>query len=745
MANNQNFSNSNQNSNQNPNLDPNTNSQPSYTQATAASVSQNNFPNNPQSFDPNQVSNNPQNYDQNNQTGFNPNYQSDQTQNYQPQYVDAAVTNANIPQNQQFNSAYSNPEAGYQNGSQSVPQKGQQSSSQTFPGNQYFQVQGAVQVQPTKNKDVLNLKGINFKKMQDWALKKWWLILLVVVGISVLALGIFAIFAKPPVPTGPFNNVVGSIQAPVTSPGGSPNTWKIKVTNNEKVNLEDVEVTLKFDKSFRYTKSVNPEPSDTLGTKYSYSRVAGSGLGTSEILIQFEGVLNGQIDEETIMTGEVSYTPSPLVNTTNGRKTIPLSSAKTKITAPEIKLLLVPRDQEVQNGSEAQITATFENTSGRELKDLQIRLNYPDRNSFTYQSSELNLGGGASPKTTPDNGNNVWNISTLPSQRQSTLIVKGILSGSEEVKQVFTIEIAIKNGNNFQVLANTSRDITVKSQPLAISTLIEGRDSTKMFKQGESLVVTVNYQNKSSKTLQNLEVLAFLDDPANVLDYSTISFVGGSTGNLSNKVVQWRSSGNPSFSNVVPQQKGSVSFSIKTKTGAAFLSSGLNQNTYTLRPRGQAKASNLEQIETSGDLYKAAGDLEFTQTVALKASPNNPANRKTYTITWTLKTKQNKINGALVETTSNLPPTSWLQSSISPANAASQLSYDSVTGKIIWKAGDLNSYTGLSNPIATISFDLDYDTTAASSNTLFEASKISGIDDFTGEKFVLNGQPAQAN
>jgi hypothetical protein len=734
MADNQNFPNTSANPNQAPYPQP-VPSTPSYTPIGAGS---------PQ---PEVVtSNNPfenGNVQQANNTGatFNPNMSGQA-------YPNNAQSNPQ-PEPQNINSfAYGQQPSG------NVNQPGQEYIDLSpvqgagIPGNQYFQVEGqATQVQPTKNKDILGkFNKIDLKKLQDWALKKWWLILLVVIALAVLALGIFAILARPVAPTGPFNNVVGVIQAPVTSPGGSPNTWKVKITNNEKVNLEDVEISLKFDKAFRYTKSINPEPSDTLGTKYTYSQIAGSGLGTSEVLIQFEGVLNGQIDEETVMSGTITYTPSPLKGTANNRKSIAISASKTKITAPEIKLLLVPRDQEVQNGSEAQITATFENTSGRELKDLQIRMNYPDRNSFTYSTSQLNLGGGASPKDSPDNGNNIWNVPSLPSQRQATLTIAGILSGAENSKQIFTMEISVKNGDTFQVLANTSRDITVKSQPLIISTLIEGRDSTKMFKSGETLVVTVNYQNKSSQTLQNLEILSFLDDPASLLDYDTVSFVGGSSGNISNKVIQWRSSGNPSFLNVVPQQKGSVSFTIRTKTGAAFIASKLNQNAYTLLPRAQAKSINLSQIETAGEIYKAQGDLEFTQTITQKPNTSGNANLRTYTVTWTLKTRQNKVNEVTIATTTNLPPANaWKQASVSPASLSSQISYDAAIGKIIWKAGDLASYTGLSNPVVSISFDMEYIQGSTASNKLFDIPNITGVDDFTGEKFVLQGQAGTAN
>jgi len=111
-----------------------------------------------------------------------------------------------------------------------------------------------------------------------------------------------------------------------------------------------------------------------------------------------------------------------------------------------------------------------------------------------------------------------------------------------------------------------------------------------------------------------------------------------------------------------------------------------------------------------------------------------------------LKTRQNKVNEVTIATTTNLPPANaWKQASVSPASLSSQISYDAAIGKIIWKAGDLASYTGLSNPVVSISFDMEYIQGSTASNKLFDIPNITGVDDFTGEKFVLQGQAGTAN
>jgi hypothetical protein len=669
--------------------------------------------------------------------GYQPmiNVQPDIQENPEAVVYNNPMTNAQNPgyydpNNQYSNYSYQQNQAVYQN-----------------PSNSYFQIGPEPEVQKTQNKDTKATSKFNLKKIGDWLLAKWWLVLLVVIALAVCVVGAYSFLNKPKgyTPTD-FTQVNGRIQAPTSSPSGSPSRWNVVIQNKESVSIQNLKVKLNFDRTFKYTKPINPDPSTPQGDTYDFSSLAAQGQGTSEIIIQFEGVLSGNIDEEAVMSGEITYTPTPLLNTPNNTRSVSISAAKTRITAPEIRIDMTPSEQSVQNGSEVELNINFENLSERELKDLRVRMSYPDRGGFTYLSSQLSLSG-SDPKTRPDDGNNVWFINTLPRLQQQNLKVRGNVLGAEGVKQNFSVEIAIKtNNNDYQTLATTSRDVLVTAQPLVISTTINGKDASKSFDPGETLRVDVNYQNKGTTTLKNVEVFAFIDDPADVLDYSTITFDGGYSGNINNRVLQWRGSSNPQLVNLSPQVSGKFTYSVRVKSGESFLKSSLNQTSYTLRPRAQSKAGNVQQVEFAGELYKAKGDLQFEQKITPGKIDPNQANKQTFTITWTLKTRQNKVNDPVVETISNLPPTSWQQSSISPAANADKLSYDPLTGKITWKPGNLESYTGLSSPLVSISFDLIVVAPEGSSTSnveLFKAAKITGVDDFTGERYDRTGPPAK--
>jgi hypothetical protein len=678
-------------------------------------------------------------------TNPNPNPQPDNTQYQQqapqtpPQPQNNAPQPVPQPQQNQDIPTYSNPlTTGNQNASQeqySAPEYGAFDINQGQPG-----------VQKTKNKDAnsakINKNVQNIKeKVMAFLTTKWWVVVGIVLIIALIASVSFYFVNQPEqFDSTAFTNVTGRIQAPSTSPSGSPARWQVVIQNRESVAINNIEVKLEFDRAFQYIKPISPDPASPSGDTYRFPSLSGLGQGTSEVIIQFEGVLTGNIDENTIMTGSVTYTPEPLLDSRNSTRTATILEAQTRITAPEIKVSLTSTSGSVQNGGEVDIIASFENLSERDLRNIRIEMEYPSGSNFEYLSSELRLQN-ADVQTQPDDGRNIWFINTLPRLQTSTLAIKGNLFGADGVRETFRIIISAEGvDGDFEPLATDVIDILVTSQPLVISTRIEGKDTNRVFRPGETLNFVIDYQNRSNNTIQNIELFGLVDDPANLLDYSTTTFVGGDIGNLNNRVINWRGSGVPQLITMTPQVSGSVRYSVKVKSGEAFIESRLNQSSYTLRPRAQAKATNIPQFEVGGDLYQGQGDMTFDQTVeGLERDPNQ-SNRQTFRITWEINTRQNQVNDVVIETVSPLPPTAWKQASIQPSGNAGEISYDPLTGRIRWVPGIIPAYTGIDSDPKRITFELDVvapSNTALRSITMLDEISAIGIDDFTGERYEV--------
>jgi hypothetical protein len=644
-----------------------------------------------------------------------------QTQTPPPQYSQQTQSNSNVYQQPDLNQ-----NGFYQNVQQSVEQ------------NAYFQVGNEPEVQPTQSKKpLMDTTGFTKKFSAFVSAKKWFII--GIVGVLIVAgVGVGAFLMLNQVPTSQYLGVTARIEAPQTAPSGTPNRWRVTIQNTEKVSIQNIEVKLEFDRAFRYTKPINPDPADPKGNLYKLASLQAVGQGTSDAILSFEGVLTGVIDEETTMKGEVSYTPTPLAGKQNSRRTVSIQASKTRITAPEIKVEMIPTQQEVQNGTEAEITVFFENLSERELKDVRLRMIYPGKGDFSYSTSELTLTTTGDTKTKPDDGNDIWFISSLPRLKKQQLKVRGVLNGANGVKQNFGVEIGIKSNDGYQTLQTTSRDVTIASQPLILTTKLQGRDINQTFAPGETLNFEVAYQNQSTTTLRNVEVLASIEDPAEVLDYATLQFAGGTGGNINNRVIQWRGSGVPQLENLAPQVRGVLQYSIKVKNNEEFIRSGLSQTAYTVRPFSEAKGQNLPQVKSSGENYKGRGDISIEQ--SFKEDPNGSSaqNRKVYDVTLSIKSRQTKINDVVYETNTLLPPNSWNQSTISPASFADKISYNQQNGKIVWNVGSVGAYSGLSNPVISVTFKLTVELTPGKSFGGVEITgdgTLRGVDDFTAEKY----------
>lgn len=675
-----------------------------------------------------------------------------QTQNPQPtqqipqpqqvQYIQAPNYDTQNYQNQNYPQQTANqPIANYvpeQN--TNLPQQYYQTDQQAQ--NSEFEIgQPQPQAQTTKNP---NLLGKKVSKFTNILVKKWYLFVAVALGIGVFFVGLFSYFNQPKIPTGPFDNVTAVITAPSTSPAGSPTKWKVTISNKENSALQNVNLQLYFDKSFKFTSAINPDPIETNPSGYLYKIPSLDAFGSkssSEAIIQFEGVLAGQIDEDTVMRADLTYTPTVLAGTTNAKKTGKVEAAKTRITSPEIKVDLNSPNDMIQNGGETEVIANISNTSERDLRDLRIRMVYPDKGSFNYVSSEFTNSNG-DKKTNPDNGQNEWILTTLPRLKEQTLRVKGNIYGQDGVKVTFRVEVDVRTtSKEYQTLVKTSKDISIQSQPLTLSARIDGKDNSKIFAPGETLNFVIGYQNQSTNTLKNVDILGFVEDPADILDYNTMAFVGGDRGNVTNRSVLWQGNNIPQLVNLTPQVKGELRFTIKVKENENFIKTDRPQNNYVLTPKATAKAVNLQNVEIAGGLYKASGQLQFTQeTKDLGTDPSN-VSKKRYQVIWTLKSRQSNINSVVVNTRSGLPVSSWKQGTVKPDSASPQINYDKSTGQITWSPGRIPAYSGIGTNLGvSVTFTLETDN---GGSELFNAPQITGIDDFSGEKYTLTGPAAK--
>jgi hypothetical protein len=575
---------------------------------------------------------------------------------------------------------------------------------------------------------------------------KFWKIPAIIILILLIASGGFFAFTKFNTklndPT-KFLNITTKIEAPKSLSQGTPGTWNLVINNNEDVQIENIEVELKYDDSFQFIKGVNQQPENLTGNLFKISRLDGVNGSESQTIISLQGLVTGQVDLDSIMQGRVSYTPSIISSEPNSRRTVDIPANQTKITSPEIKLTIDPATSSIQNGGEETFTIKVKNSKQTDYQDLKLRMIYPSGNTFTYISSEFSNDSNGSLSNTPDDGDDTWLISRLPGLSEQTLILKGTVNVKSQQKLSFGVDLSLKTDKtSYQTITKAFKDISVASETLLLTTYIEKDDNT--FIPGERLKFVVNYENKSQTVLKNAEILASIEDKANLLDLKTISFIGGSRPYEINNQIQWTGNNTPQLVTVGPAATGRIEYEVEVKKNV--IKDKLSQGDYIIKPNVSMKAINLQDVNASGAVSKMRSNFGFvaTQPKEVNLAKSTNANRRKYKMSWILTNEQSQTDNIIVKSSTKLPPATWQSTTISPSEQAKNFSYNPSNGEIVWKVEKLDPFTGKEGKTqVVINFEIIIELQNQNGLVILEAPTISAKDNFTGSLFNLTGEEAK--
>jgi hypothetical protein len=536
-----------------------------------------------------------------------------------------------------------------------------------------------------------------------------------------------------------YNDVVSTIEIPNQIAQGSPTKFVLNITNNNPVPIENISVIMDFDEDYQFVRGLNNiTPTSLKGNSYNLGKIDAKETGANKSIIAFEGVLSGIIDKEAFFGGRISYTSNQKIYEQ------PIGKVKTLITSPDVKITFESKDQNVQNGGEAEFIVKIKNVKEKEISDLQLKLDYPGGNAFNYISSDFTSNIATQNKTTPDNGDNIWYIPKLPGLGEQTLILRGKVTTKDNQRISFGANLNLKTAEgSYQNIAKTFKDINITVEPISIKTYINSNNQLSTFAPDERLNFVIEYSNQSQNIIKDAQILGSVDDASGLLDLNSIEFTGGSRAFLSNSQIQWIGNNTPQLATINPSTRGKLEYSIKVKKD--IIKPTLKQSDYTLRPQVKITASNLQEIFTTGPLYKMSSNISFVQKVEkIKPETETQQNRERFRVNWKINTQQNEVDNLIVKTRTSLPASSWQSKSISPFEQSKNINYNSGNGDIQWKVDKIPAYSGLDSSKAfEISFELEFETQPNQrEQQLVEAIQISAKDNYTGQGFSLQNEAA---
>jgi len=470
-------------------------------------------------------------------------------------------------------------------------------------------------------------------------------------------------------------DVFVSLKAPDRVFAGAPFNINVEVLNDSDKSIKDIAFSM-----------VLPEGTAFLGEEID-KRFYQQNFGDLEKSASFQEKIPLIIfgNEQSVKKFEliVSYFPPSLGPKVRFEiiKTVEVAARE-----PAVKFDLIA-PQKVLNNEDFEIEINYQNISGIDLSNLELKLEYPQ--FFTFINSD--------PK--PSTGDNFWRIGSLPKNEQAKIIViSGKAVGPEQ--SFFEIKSALKaefSGRQYLV-AKKNTSINIAPSPLFLNIVADNNNGPSFL--GADLKYKIVYRNNSNVGLNDAVIKAKLNGELfDIKELKTSGFFDSR-----NNTVIWNAANTPDLRLIAPESEGMVEFEIKVKE--SYPIKRVSDRNFILKVEAEISSPTIpyyvvsdKTIGLAKSEIKIAGAIDLdAEAVFLKGyfppRVNKPTN---FTVKWTIKNYSTDV--------SNIEILSFLQSGVrfvgpAKSNVNSVPVYNERTQEIVWLIEKIPATKGvIGNPV----------------------------------------------
>ena len=476
------------------------------------------------------------------------------------------------------------------------------------------------------------------------------------------------------------------IEGPQNIESGKEVVFRVGVENGTGAALRDVQLTVDLPPSLR---SIDGRQF----VIFRWDEIASRGSAKEDLAL----VGQGEGGREEIIRGRVEYSPEGFSGRFVGSREISLMLAALPVTT----ILDVP--ESVVPGQEIQGTLHLIVNEELLFSPLFVELVLPD--DITLSESNPVLGNDMR-----------WRIEELETGRDYVFRFRAIVTGVPgEEKQVFmhVQRVGALGEDTFITLTQTTGTLRIGDAPLSVIQRISGTTGD-VVSPGETLTVSLAYENVSSIAIEDVTITAFLSGDA--FDLSSVRPQSGSFNSRTNTIT-WSKSRLPSLATLSPNSKGTLEFSVAMRGPIIPRNADEKNLTASLKAR---ITSPQRSLAFGGAAFEDQDTvvLKVASAFSLQTSVANGA------VTLTLRNTTNNLGGVQVEGV--LPAGAVWKDEFIPSGEA--LSYSEETRTVFWDVGTLSAGTGSVLPVRSVTFQLDSPT----GPFIIEEVKASATDLFTG-------------
>lgn len=545
-----------------------------------------------------------------------------------------------------------------------------------------------------------------------------------IIGIAVLAIAIgatlFFILSKEKFSK---NDIDFEIVAPKEVDAGEPRDFAFVCRNKSKFDLEDVKLAIEHSPGV-----LDANNNLSFGPSFDFENVPAGGEAKKE----FKLSLFGKKDDLKEIKAKLEFVPK-------GYKENFIVEASSPVSIKSVPLFLKFIMPTVSaSGQEIGFSFIYTSKSNYVFPKFTAGIVYPQGFQFFY----------ASP--TPTKGNNLWILGDLKPKGEGEIKISGKIEGVKEENKKFKVELGITVGEEFVPVFDDSGNTKIIETFLSISQFINEKSEYSAY-PGEVLNFSIKYKNNTKEKLREVFISSNLkcqrpgSEPFDCLDWKELLVAKGEFDGFT-KTIFWRASGVVELRELAAGEAGEVKFTIRVKDQLPVKSSA--DKNFSIEFRSKVDM-NPQYIPLSLSGFKISNEtvsnIKITSWLTLEAKgyyrhqtiknsgpiPPKVGQVTTYTIVWRVSNLSNDLKEAVVE--ANLPSNVVWKNVFLPKD--SDIQYQSFTGKIIWKIGNLVPGVGIISPKKEVVFQVAIQPTRdllRKSVDLIDDIGAEGIDVFTG-------------
>ncbi len=520
--------------------------------------------------------------------------------------------------------------------------------------------------------------------------------------------------------------VVFAIEGSQEVAGGNIASWRVTITNLNRVALEGVKLV------FTYPEGSRPmEDTHATGLR---SEVSLDSINQGQSLTRiFKARVLGQENEVKTIRATIFYKLQGISRDLQKDAAFQMKVASSPI------VLDINAPRAIANNTVGAWTITYKNTSDFDFPQVRLRMQYPK--DFTFVSS----------RPSPSYASNEWGPIFFKAGQEITIVLQGKIQGnpnSQETMEGF-VEL-LEEGKDPLLLSHKIASSVISLSPLANSILVNGSASAIAHK-GDMLNVVISYENDFTSPIEDVFIEARIT--GDVADLDSLDRGAGQIDAKKN-TIRWDKTNMPSLGNLSLGEKGEVSFNFKVKN-ALPIKTFADKN-FTIQISSRISSDSPPLPFSTQDLAKETAAVILVGSNAILKSegtfygepfnnsglPPKVGQTTTYTIFWRIINPANDIQD--VNIAASLPSQASFRG-VKKINFGQEgFSYDQANKVISWRLAKVPGTTGVALPTYEAAFQIEVVPTQDQVGKSFDIlgkSSLSAKDSFTQED-ISSSSPA---